>query len=167
MKRFAAIIGVTTLAIALWVVPGDAGRRQIYDETADGRTQIEEALEEAEDSGKLVLITWGANWCGWCHHLEDQMEASRDVQKLLNEHHIAIHIDMGHRDKHMDLAREYGLEFNDLKIAHMTVLDAQGKVVGNQTSGDRLVTLDNGDKIYSAELVAEFLRECISRSESD
>jgi thiol-disulfide isomerase/thioredoxin len=48
--------------------PSKPTRPAIYDRTADGTRQIEEALKTTKAEKKNVLLQFGANWCGWCHH---------------------------------------------------------------------------------------------------
>ena len=141
-----------------WAVHGSEGH-DLYDESADGREQIKRAVKQASDEGKRVLVMWGANWCGWCRHLEEQQQTSDEISKLLSEHYVSIHIDVGHRDKHMDLALEYGLDFDELYIAHMMVLDRDGEVVGNKQPDALAVTTKDGKQIYSQSRIAEFLEK--------
>ena len=153
-----AVLSVSLISLALLWVPVAMGgeRKDLYDESADGRRQIASALEKANNEGKRVLIVWGANWCGWCHHLEEQCNTDPKIKTLLKNHYISIHLDLGHRDKHMDLAREYGLDFDNLYIPHMSVLDRKGKSAGEQLPGD--LSVPSGDrKIYSQPRIAAFL----------
>lgn len=108
-------------------------RPKIYDEEADGRNLIAAALERAKAEGKRPLLTWGANWCGWCHELEGLCRTNPEINALIDEHFIPVLIDLGHRDKNMDLALEYGLDFNELGTAHVTILDLNGDVVAQRT----------------------------------
>jgi thioredoxin-related protein len=158
-QRFPAIM-VLALVLAASAPFAAADTNDIYDTKANGRDQIHNAVAKAKEEGKHVLITWGANWCGWCHHLKEQCEADDRITKLLDESYVAIRIDLGHRDKHMDLAREYDLEFKDLYIPHMTVLDAEGEVVGDQNPEDLAVEVPDGEgrrTVYSRDKIFEFL----------
>lgn len=130
---------------------------QLYDERADGRQQIRAALERAGQEDKHVLVTWGANWCGWCRHLESQRNTDARISRLMARDYVSINIDVGHRDKHMALAREYGLDFDELYISHMTVLDADGKVLGQKQPDELSVALPSGKKVYSQDRILEFL----------
>lgn len=156
---------MTALIATLGIASHAAGNPddEIYDTKADGRTQIDNAIAKAKKEDKNVLITWGANWCSWCHHLKAQREGDEQIKAVLNDAFISISIDLGNRNKHMDLAREYGLEFNDLKIPHMSVLDQDGEMVGNQEPGDLAVEVagnkGNGQSgvEYSADKILAFL----------
>ncbi|HYN40639.1 MAG TPA: thioredoxin family protein, partial [Thermoanaerobaculia bacterium] len=42
----------------------------IYDEDADAKTDVATAVAKAKKEKKRVLVTLGANWCGWCRALD-------------------------------------------------------------------------------------------------
>ncbi len=109
--------------------PAQVASRNIYDENADGRALIRAALAAAEMEEKLVLITWGANWCGWCHQLEAIFRNDPAVRKVIDDHYVRVIIDVGHRNKHMDLAREYGIDFDNTFISFTTLHNAKGKLI--------------------------------------
>lgn len=43
------------------------GRARIYDECGDQRAVYAAALESAKADQKVVLVSYGAEWCIWCH----------------------------------------------------------------------------------------------------
>jgi thioredoxin-related protein len=142
--RWAKSIG---LLVCVWVI---AAAADIYDTAADGRETVDNAVKKAAAEKKLALIVWGANWCGWCQRLDGIMTGDAAVRDVLREHYVVARVDLGNRDKHMDLAREYGLEFAELGIPHIMILDAGG----NMTSHTRLNVL-----AYSPRLIAKYLVE--------
>jgi thioredoxin-related protein len=104
----------------------------VYDENADGRKQIEDALAHAKKENRRVLIQWGANWCAWCIKLHETMKSEKDVaRKLLYEYDV-VHIDIGNWDKHLDLVEKYGADIKTNGVPFLTILDAEGNVLANQ-----------------------------------
>jgi len=150
----------STLLFAICLAPLALAEAEhdIYDEKADGREQIDAALAEAKTQDKHVLIVWGANWCGWCHRLEGVMQNDPSVRELLEDDYILVHIDLGHRTKHMDLAREYGCDFDAQAIAHSTILNQDGEAIAQMPHAKLLVDTD-GDRVHSAALIADFLEK--------
>lgn len=155
-----SILPILISALALLTLNGAVAQaeRAIYDEEADGKEQIAKALEKAKKEDKRVLIIWGANWCGWCHRLDDAMRGDAKVRELLATHYVLIHIDMGHRTKHMDLAREYGSDFDKLAIARSTILDQGGKAIAHKAHA-KFIAKKNGARNHSPKRIAEFLEE--------
>jgi thiol-disulfide isomerase/thioredoxin len=143
------------IAIAALFLPG-LGVGDVYNERAEGRNQIDDAIALAKKDNKHVLITWGANWCGWCRRLDEIVRTDPTVAKLLRENYVHVKIDIGHRDKNMDLARKYGADLNDLGIPHSTVLDGEGKVV-NQIRARQLGDPDDDVDDYTPTAVARQL----------
>jgi Protein of unknown function, DUF255 len=45
------------------------GRARLYDECSDQRVILASAAKQAEAEGKVLLVSYGAEWCIWCHVL--------------------------------------------------------------------------------------------------
>jgi protein disulfide-isomerase len=54
-------LGALTLCGFLWGL-GKAAEKPLYDEKADAREQIAQALSQAAKSGKNLVLIFGANW---------------------------------------------------------------------------------------------------------
>ena len=117
--------------------PAPAGKAakpkaQVYDETADARAAVTNAVRAAKRENRRVLIQWGANWCHWCVLLANKMSTDQELrQKLLYEYDL-VKIDVGQFDKNKDLAKELGAEFK--AIPFLTILDADGKALIQQNT---------------------------------
>ena len=44
-----------------------AGNAKLYDECSDQLEIFDEALRTAKKTGKTLLVSYGAEWCIWCH----------------------------------------------------------------------------------------------------
>lgn len=134
-----------------------------YDEEADGRQQLEEGLARAQEEGKRVFVVWGANWCSMCRHLAAEFEEDEKVRALVEENYVEVKLDIGMRDKHMDLAREYGLEFDELGIPYLSILDVDGGVVARLDGDGIFKEVAAGDGLrgtgneYLRGKISEFL----------
>ncbi len=112
----------------------DAKRVPTYDVAAVGADQIAAALKRAKRDDTRVLVQWGANWCGWCNLLADTMKQDKDVARELSYEFEVVKIDIGKWDKHLDLAKQYGASIDE-GVPYLTILDADGKVLGNHETG--------------------------------
>lgn len=124
----------------------------IYDEAADAKAEIAAALVEAEKNNRRVLIQWGANWCVWCHRLHDAFRGDRDVREKLRYEYDVVLVDVGRRDRNVDLVEKYGLDLSR-GIPFLTVLDANGDVVVNQETG----SLELDGERHDPEKILAFL----------
>jgi len=68
----------------------------------------QELFEIAKQEKKLVLLNIGANWCHWCHVMEDSTYADKEVQTFLNKHFILSHEDQDSRADLFSKYRNYG-----------------------------------------------------------
>lgn len=109
-----------------------AKKPAVYDEAADGKAQIEQALARAGKENRRVLIQWGANWCGWCIRLHELTSTDQAVKRQLSYEYDLVHIDVGQFNKHMDLAAKYGADLKAHGLPFLTILDATGKPLANQ-----------------------------------
>ncbi len=126
---------------------------QLYDEKADGKKQIREAVAQAKVSGKRVLLHFGANWCGPCHQLHDLFEKDPTLSKLVKENYVVANIDLneGHNDA---IRAKYGNPKQET-IPFLVILDAEGKKVASPLTEELL----SGDKDspFSVEKLAALL----------
>lgn len=106
-----------------------AARPPVYDEKADGKQQLAAALVKAKKDHKRVLVQFGANWCGWCIKLHDTLVRDRALMRQVSEEFQYVSIDVGHFDKHLDIATGFGVKLES--IPTLTVLDEDGKVLVN------------------------------------
>ena len=109
----------------------------IYSETADVKVLLKRALELADVDDVRVLLNFGAN--------DDERsrkfaEALRDrvvlaTKYAADEYHV-VNIDVGHLDKNLDLAKQYGVTLKAGSLPALTVLDDQGKVLARASAPD-------------------------------
>lgn len=130
----------------------------LYDETANAEQQIQDAVARASEHHRRVLIQWGANWCGWCHLLNETFTGDPKVSRELLYEYDVVHIDVGRFDKNMELAAKLGADFKDSGIPYLTVLDAEGRPVENQETGP-LETQIDGKNAHDPAKVLAFLTE--------
>jgi len=137
-----------------------AEKKPVYDESADGKKQIAEALAQAKKENRRVLIQWGANWCGWCIKLHETYKTNRDLaRKLMYEYDVVL-IDIGKWDKHLDIAEQYGADFKNQGVPYLTILDSDGNVLANQDTGSlEAAEQVKGKPSHDVEKLMAFLTE--------
>lgn len=131
--------------------PAKPKRAPIYIEEENGKELIAAALKKAKRDHKRVLVEWGGNWCGWCYKLHDVFHKEPTIHPIVHEEFELVLIDCGPNEK---LMKEYGGEDRQYSYPHLTILDADGKVLTNQETG----SLEEGDH-HDPKLVSEFLKK--------
>lgn len=127
-------------------------RPNIYDESADGSTQISDALVIARREGKNVFLQFGANWCGWCHKLHALFENDKGIAEKLKSGYVVVMIDVN-KEHNKDVDAKYGHPMR-FGLPVIVVLDAEGKQLTTKNSGE----LEAGDH-HNPEKVMAFLKD--------
>ncbi len=64
-----------------------------------------ETFAAAKAAGKFILVDGAAEWCHWCHVMDETTYLDPEVGALLTERFVAIRVDI---DARPDLAERYG-----------------------------------------------------------
>ncbi len=104
-----------------------------YDEHAVAQEDIANALAKAGKDGKLVLLDFGSNSCADCLVLSALLEEPA-VKPFLEENFHLVKINVGNRDKNLDLSKQYG---DPIKkgIPAMVVLAPNGEILASTKDG--------------------------------
>jgi len=133
---------IWTLTLAIALVTGGTvcfsqavkKEKDIYNESADARAEIKEALEKATAEHKRVIVVFGANWCYDCHVLDKAFHRP-DLAPILAANYEVVHVDIGKGDKNQDLMTKYEVPMKR-GIPGLAVLDSDGKLVYSQKNGE-------------------------------
>jgi len=105
-----------------------------YDEAADARTQIAEALSSARSANVPLLVVFGANWCADCRMLDAAFKEGASAG-LIREHFRVVKVDVGRFDRNVDVAERYGVPLRK-GIPAVAVVSPQGSVVYATRGGE-------------------------------
>ncbi len=72
--------------------------------------RLDDALKKSRASGKPVLIDFWAEWCGWCHRLDQTTYADPDVARLISAEFIPVKIDTEAGKRSTDIAYKYNVQ---------------------------------------------------------
>jgi len=103
-----------------------------YDPEADAEIDINHTLVAAKEEEKLGLLVFGANWCHDSRALAAHFEKPR-FQTLLRNHYKMTYIDVGKKNRNIDLARKFGVD-NIVGTPTIFVTDSDGKVLNLETA---------------------------------
>lgn len=109
-------------------------QEKIYDENVNAKVDIANAIKIAQQNGKYILLMFGGNWCVWCHRLHKLFLEDIIINKFLNENYILVMIDVGKRDKNLDLNQQYGNPYQH-GFPVLVVLDKNGNQLHTQETG--------------------------------
>jgi thiol:disulfide interchange protein len=125
------VFALALFAISLAQVPGASAQflpnKNLYSETADPTADINAALARARAEHKHVLLDFGGNWCSDCQVLDILYHQSPNAE-LLDKNYIVVHVNIGHMDKNVDIAKKYNVPITK-GVPALAVLDANGKLL--------------------------------------
>lgn len=120
-----------------------------YDSSV-GQAQVDAALRAAKADGRMVLLDFGANWCGNCK-AADKVFAQPQTAALLGESYHLVKVDIGGSSSAASaLLRKYSPGGGSYKMPVLVVLSPSGTV--------RTDTHATGNPSLTAEGLNSFLR---------
>ena len=105
-----------------------------YDESADAKADIRQALAAAKESRTPVFLVFGANWCEDCRALDRAIKGGKSAELLAREFKV-VKVDIGNFDRNLDLVAAYG---NPIKkgIPAAVVLSPNNEVLYATRAGE-------------------------------
>jgi thioredoxin 1 len=136
LRRIFLVILATAVVTSCAVCFSQAAKKDkdIYNESADARAEIKEALQKAATEHKRVIVVFGANWCYDCHVLDKAFHSS-ELAPILAANYEVVHVDIGKGDKNQDLMTKYDVPMKR-GIPGLAVLDPDGTLVYSQKNGE-------------------------------
>jgi thiol-disulfide isomerase/thioredoxin len=129
-------------------------RKPLYDAKANAREAIAGALKIAKRDNKRVLLKFGGDWCGWCYKLHHVFTKHHVIAPLVDEEFVLVLVDF---DANRQLFESYGKDNAKHGFPFLTILDAEGKLLVNQNTGD----LEDGLR-HDPKKVEDFLRKWVA-----
>jgi thioredoxin 1 len=126
-----------------------------YNETADARLDIKQALTQPAAARIPVIIVFGANWCGDCKVLDSAMKSGGSASLLSHDFKI-VKVNVGHFDKNLDVARAYGVPLQ-MGIPAVAIIATNNQVVYVTREGE----IANARKMGDAGIYEFFKRVTI------
>ena len=72
--------------------------------------KLEDALKKAKATGRPVMIDFWADWCGWCHRLDQTTYVDPEVVKIVASDFIAVKIDTESGQRSAEIASKYNVQ---------------------------------------------------------
>lgn len=126
-----------------------------YDEAADAKSEIRQALADAARSQLPVLIVFGANWCQDCRALDAALKQGRNADLMARSFKV-VKVDVGKFDRNLDVSAAYG---NPIKkgIPAAVIVSANNRVLYATRAGELADA-----RSMSEDGIHEFFRQAAS-----
>lgn len=125
---------------------------KVYDENMDGMEQIDQALEEANSTGRKVICQVGGNWCPWCLRFADFISHDEEIAEVIKKNYVYIHVNTSKENKNMEALKRLG---NPGRFGYpvFVILDHEGNVMQIESSA----YLEEGKSYDRKKVLAFFL----------
>ncbi|MGH8026376.1 MAG: thioredoxin family protein [Pseudoxanthomonas sp.] len=110
-----------------------AGLNASFDPLRDPAKDLETAKVEAQRGGKRILLDVGGEWCRWCHILDKLVEGDAEIRSFRDANFVWVKINYSEENENKPFLSAYP----EIKgYPHLFVLDADGKLLHSQFTGD-------------------------------
>ncbi|MBS4044261.1 MAG: thioredoxin family protein [Chitinophagaceae bacterium] len=104
-----------------------------YNPNANAKADIEQALQQAKQQNKHVLLMIGGNWCSWCIKFNKFVLKDAQLDSALHANYILYHLNHSKENENKELLTKY--EFPQrFGFPVFVILNAEGKRIHTQNS---------------------------------
>lgn len=110
-----------------------AALNAVFDPKRDPASDLEMAKVEAQRGGKRIMLDVGGEWCSWCHRLDKLVEEDGEIRSLRDANYVWMKVNFSEENENKAFLAAYP----EIKgYPHLFVLDAAGKLLHSQFTGD-------------------------------
>lgn len=133
-------------------------QREKFDPQRDPAQDLKAAVAMASKSGQRILLDVGGEWCIWCRKLDKFFQDNKDVSEFLHTNYVVVKVNWSKENKNENFLGKYPTIKG---YPHLFVLDASGKLLHSQDTGD----LESGDH-HDHDKVLTFLKKWVAKKDS-
>ncbi|HKU69892.1 MAG TPA: thioredoxin family protein [Burkholderiales bacterium] len=130
---------------------GTFAELSVYDPGRSAHDDVLAAQAEAKRTGKRVLLEIGGEWCKWCHIMDRTFAENPDLLALRRQNYVTVKVNVSRENMNKEALKRFG---EIPGFPYLIVLDADGKVVRKQNTGD----LESG-RGYDLDRFRKFLEK--------
>jgi thiol-disulfide isomerase/thioredoxin len=126
-----------------------------FDPARDPVADLATAKVEAQRGGKRIVLDVGGEWCSWCHLLDAFVEGDAEIRSFRDANYVWMKVNYSEDNENAAFLSQYP----QIKgYPHLFVLDAQGKLLHSQFTGE--LEADKGQpKGYNREKFVAFMKD--------
>ena len=146
------ILLILLLTVSVLSFSQDMTKFKLYKPEENAEKAIDNAVKEAKDKGKHVLIQIGGNWCIWCARFNDFVTTDNSIDSLVKSNYVVYHLNYSKENTNKNLLAKYRFP-QRFGFPVFLIIDEKGNLLHTQNSE----YLEEG-KTYSKAKVIEFFK---------
>lgn len=124
------------------------GIAQIYDECSDQTQILNTAIERSQETGKTVLVVYGAEWCIWCHVFDKYVKGHSRKFNYEWQYHDGDNLDWKMRERGNKNAKSEAKKLNKFVSENFIVVHIESYRSPNGAEAVRDTGLDPDEFSY-------------------
>jgi len=115
----------------------------------DPATDLETAVERAQEEGKRILIQVGGHWCGWCKLLDGFIHDHAAIYEKIEAGFLIVKVNYSRENQNEEFLGQYP---EIPGYPHIYVMEKDGTLLHSQNT----VELEEG-RSYNEQAILDFL----------
>lgn len=109
-------------------------KKKVYNEEADAKVEIENAVNTAKSNNKHVLLQIGGNWCSWCIKFNELATTNDEISSYIKNNYEVVHVNYSPNNKNLEVLET--LKFPQrFGFPVFVILNNNGELIHTQNSG--------------------------------
>jgi len=100
-----------------------------FDPKRNAAADIQEAIGEAQRTGKRIILDIGGDWCSWCHVLDKFFDQHPEIVELRDKNFITVNVFYSSENKNEKALSQYPKTEG---VPHFFVLERDGTLLHSQ-----------------------------------
>ncbi|MBI5931267.1 MAG: thioredoxin family protein [Chloroflexi bacterium] len=122
-----------------------------YDPARDPSTDLTNAIAEAQQSGRRILLDIGGDWCGWCHILDEFIQQHTEINQALRQYFVIMKVNYSQDNFNDAFLQQFPTAAG---YPHFYILESDGILLHSQNTAE----LEEGQS-YNPAVFAAFIEK--------
>ena len=128
------------------------------------QSAFNDALKQAKDNNKRVIVDVYTDWCGWCHKMDGEAYSNSEVKKIIADNFVFIKLNAEGNESITYNGKTYtaadlAAYFQAIGFPTTVFLEPDGKVIEFPYDGYKMNNLPGYFKTDDFKKILEYMRD--------